>query len=837
MKLQTKYSILFIAFFLIFLSGLFFQKKIESKRIALHHEEETEEKIALISIMVDLLSEPLQDWVFDMTFWDELIQFKNNPNPNWAKINIDESLSTFGGDFAFIVDTNHQQIYQFFDANISNSNLYKTIIEQNNIFNFLDKNHFTHFITTIDNIPFEIHGASIHPSNDIDRNTPSQGYLLAGKILDESYLNKISEISSCTLTFKPNLDEPLNTDLINFQLPLKCRKNDSPILLYASYESSQFEEHHLMATEQILFYIAFSFIFIFFIFIFTIHWVLKPLNLISNSLDQNKPELLNKLKNKPSDFGRLALLIDSFFKQKNQLANDLKAHEMTRIKLRDSENKFKSLAENIPGVVYRCLNQPEWPMIYISDEIINFTGYPAKEYINQKIFINTHFHPDDVDMVNQTVENSINKKTPYEIEYRLIDKSQQIHWVYEKGQAIYDTKGQVMYLDGVLLDITDKKTVENALKLSKNQLQSLINHATDIILTIDSHGVILTTNHPIKGFQVQKMIGSNILNFIDKKHHELVRTSIQAIFKGKTPIRFEMLCTEFEQYPTWCSTQLSPIKIDHHIYAATMIIRDMTDLKKAEERLNQMNQELEERVQQRTIELQKMNQELERSNQELEQFAFIASHDLQEPLRMISGFNELLLKKYEKTLEPEACQYIRYSLEGSSRLQIMIEDLLLYSRIHKKTELKLVDCHYILQRVKSNLRLQIQESNVTIHEHNLPQINADTFKIEQLFQNLLSNSIKFKSQLDPIIQIDCKDRFDEWMFIFKDNGIGINLEFQDKIFTIFQRLHSRRDYPGSGIGLSICKKIVEQFGGKIWFESEENKGCTFFFTISKKKDL
>ncbi|NEO92001.1 MAG: PAS domain S-box protein [Moorea sp. SIO3G5] len=230
--------------------------------------------------------------------------------------------------------------------------------------------------------------------------------------------------------------------------------------------------------------------------------------------------------------------------------------------------------------------------------------------------------------------------------------------------------------------------------------------------------------------------------------------------------------------------------------------------------------------------LKRLNQDLSRSNRELEQFAYVASHDLQEPLRAISSYTQLLAKKYQSKLDAQADKYIHYIVDGATNMQQLIQDLLSFSRVgtHGK-KLAATDCEVVLNRVLDNLNVTIIESDAIVTYDSLPVVMGDDIQLSQLLQNLIGNAIKFRSQELPRVHISAELKGKEWIFSVRDNGIGIEPEYFERIFTIFQRLHTRREYPGTGIGLAVCKKIVERHGGKIWVESELGVGTTFYFSI------
>ncbi|MHA1669317.1 MAG: ATP-binding protein [Promethearchaeota archaeon] len=239
-------------------------------------------------------------------------------------------------------------------------------------------------------------------------------------------------------------------------------------------------------------------------------------------------------------------------------------------------------------------------------------------------------------------------------------------------------------------------------------------------------------------------------------------------------------------------------------------------------------------LQQELIERKKIENELKRSNIELERFAYIASHDLQEPLRMVAGFTKLLADRYKDKLDDEANQFIDFAVDGALRMRNLIDDLLLYSRIlSKEKEFQMINCETILNIIKSNLEKKITENNAVITYDPMPVVFGNQVQLVRLFQNLIDNAIKFRSEETPNIHIGIKEKKENWEFFVKDNGIGIDSKFFDKIFIIFQRLHTKKKYKGTGIGLAICKKIVEYHNGKIWIKSEIGKGTTIYFTIPK----
>ncbi|KAM3110740.1 ATP-binding protein [Phormidesmis sp. 146-33] len=233
----------------------------------------------------------------------------------------------------------------------------------------------------------------------------------------------------------------------------------------------------------------------------------------------------------------------------------------------------------------------------------------------------------------------------------------------------------------------------------------------------------------------------------------------------------------------------------------------------------------------------RQREELARSNAELERFAYVASHDLQEPLRMVTSYLQLLEQLYADKLDAEANEFIHFAVDGATRMRSLIQDLLSYSRVNTREQVfESVDCSVLLGRAIANLQMAIEESGATITGEPLPEIKGDASQLTQLFQNLVSNAIKFRDRTRPLeIQIHATRQEREWVFEVRDNGIGIESQYRDRIFLLFQRLHHRADYPGTGIGLAVCKKIVERHGGRLWVESQPGQGSSFYFTIADQE--
>ncbi|MBI3853134.1 MAG: PAS domain S-box protein [Verrucomicrobia bacterium] len=359
---------------------------------------------------------------------------------------------------------------------------------------------------------------------------------------------------------------------------------------------------------------------------------------------------------------------------------------------------------------------------------------------------------------------------------------------------------------------------------AEERFRRFLESAPDAIVIINRHGLIELMNSQAErlfAYSREELLGKEIELLVPPRFrgnhagHRMRFFDAPTVRPMGAGLNLYGLRKDNTEFPVEVS--LSPLETEEGTLVSSAI-RDIT-----ERRQNEKN-------------LQTALTELRRSNEELERFAYVASHDLQEPLRMVSSYTQMLAQRYNDKLDDDARDFIRYAVEGATRMQQLINDLLEYSRMGTRGQsFESVDVNGVLGQVRVTLQSAIKQCQGLVTNEPLPTILADAPQLIRLVQNLISNAIKFRGKEPPHVHVAAVERLDEWIFSVRDNGIGIAAEYFDRIFLIFQRLHSQAEYPGTGVGLAICKRIVERHGGRIWVESELGKGSVFYFTIPKQK--
>jgi PAS domain S-box-containing protein len=477
--------------------------------------------------------------------------------------------------------------------------------------------------------------------------------------------------------------------------------------------------------------------------------------------------------------------------------------------LRQSEELYQAVANSSQVGIYIV---QDGKFVFVNPQFEKDTGFSADQLLGTDSL--RIVHPDDREAVRENAAKMLKGELSSPYEYRAIDRNGRTRVVVEKVVSI--RHGTRLASMGCYMDITQRKLAEEALRESEEQYEALVENISDGVFRF-KQGKITWCNDrfvEMRGYPKEELIGTDIDKLIpsDIRIPDLYRT-IGAGLKKQGHFQGIMRTEKKDGSVVDLEYSASPIPGTDPIELVG-IVRDVTERRQVEDKLKQ------------TL------AELARSNTELEQFAYVASHDLQEPLRMVASYTQLLARRYKGRLDADADEFIGYAVDGATRMQGLINDLLAYSRVGTRGKpFELTNCDDVFDQAVANLRVAIEENGAVVTHERLPTIMADGPQMVQLFQNLIGNALKFHSDKRPEVHIEARQNDAQWLFSVRDNGIGIAPEYYERIFVIFQRLHGRGEYPGTGIGLAVCKRIVERHKGRIWVDSEVGKGSTFHFTI------
>lgn len=458
-------------------------------------------------------------------------------------------------------------------------------------------------------------------------------------------------------------------------------------------------------------------------------------------------------------------------------------------------------------------------IISVNDNFCKISKYSKEELIGHthKI-INSGFHPKQF---FRDLWTTISSGKTWRGEIKNVTKDGEYYWVYTTITPFLDKNGKPFQYLAIRFDITEKKIAEEALIYSLNEKKTILESIDDAFFAVDRNWLITYWNNraeKILGRAKAESIGNNLWSIFKesassesyKKYHDSFNSSH---------------ATHFEDYNRtlnkWYEVSAYPSGNGLSVY-----LKDVTERKAFENDLKELNESLK-----------KQAKELSVSNNELEQFAYVASHDLQEPLRMVTGFLSQLEKKYGGIIDARGKKYIDFAVDGARRMRQIILDLLEFSRVGRTDDDKEeVDLNELIHEARILFSKQIEEKKASVEAEQLPSVYSYKAPLRQVFQNLIGNALKYSRENVPaVIKITHKELTDHWQFTIADNGIGIDEEYFERIFIIFQRLHNKDEFSGTGMGLAITKKIVENMAGKIWVESADGLGSSFHFTIKKQQ--
>jgi chemotaxis family two-component system sensor kinase Cph1 len=502
--------------------------------------------------------------------------------------------------------------------------------------------------------------------------------------------------------------------------------------------------------------------------------------------------------------------------QVHQIELEMQNEELrnTQIELEKIQRKYYDFFNYAP-VGYLSLDE-NGIIIEANFTVTRILGY-RREYITKMPF-STFVAAKHKKPFQNLLEKALSSLIDEHAKVELISKDgHTFHAGIEISVNVYNENARELRM--AIIDIDDLKMIEIALKESEEKYRSLFKSINEGFILLenvyDEHGEVINTRvidmNPafelLTGLRHDQVMGKLSSDFLPCIIEPGWIENYNRAVKNDKPIRFEEYSSQLDK---WFSVHAFKSQKDR----VALIFTDISKRKQAEEELRE------------TVEM------LKQSNYELEQFAYVASHDLKEPLRTVISFLQLLHWRYDGKLDKEADEFIKFAVDGAERMHNLIDDLLVYSRINRMDyECEKVKIEDVMEEVKTNLKASIEESNAVINYDPLPSVTANRLRMIQLFQNLIDNSIKYRSQENPEIHISAQKQGGNWLFSVEDNGMGIDPKYGDRIFRIFQRLHGMDEYSGTGVGLAVCKKIVEQYGGKIWMDSEPGEGSKFYFTI------
>ena len=500
-----------------------------------------------------------------------------------------------------------------------------------------------------------------------------------------------------------------------------------------------------------------------------------------------------------------------------QLRRELKERKLTEDSLRKSEERYSAIVEGCnDGIIILKGVVP----LFINQNAADLTGYSIEDLneMNLMRFITPKHLPRALKRFNQLMTGE-NVSPTFELEMIRKDghilpveiSSDWIDYLGEKALVVF------------VRDITERKQAEETIKAEQQKYKNVVENIEEGLFSLNNKGYLTYANPEasvkITGYTSEELIGMHVGKLLEIKTGPIALATLHQCLRGKSVhgLEVELYKKNGTLIPTEVS--LTPKMENGDLIEIFGVIRDITERKRSEAKLK------------KTLE------DLERSNNDLKEFAYIASHDLQEPLRMVSSYVQLLSRRYKGKLDSDADEFIDYAIDGAKRMQEMIQSLLKYSRVSTRGKpFKSTNCNSVLGVVLDNLEEATGVTDVEITHDSLPTVMADKMQFIQLFQNILDNAIKYRRKDNARIHVSAEKKDDEWVFSISDNGIGIDPSYKDQIFKIFWKFNENDDL-GNGIGLAIAKKIVGRHGGRIWVESELGVGSTFYFTIPINEDF
>ncbi len=481
--------------------------------------------------------------------------------------------------------------------------------------------------------------------------------------------------------------------------------------------------------------------------------------------------------------------------------------------MRESEDRFREFANTAPAILW--ITEPDGSCSFVSKGWSDYTGQSEHAALGYGWL--DAVHPEDREETRRVFLEATGKHEPFSMDYRLLRADGEYRWAMGSGRPRFDKNGGLAGFAGSVIDVHERKQAA----LASSLLSAIVESSDDAIVSKDLNGIIRSWNsgaERIFGYSAGEVIGKPITIIIPPERIEEETDILSRLQRGKRIEHFETRRRTKDGRILSVSLTVSPVRdASGKVIGASKVARDVTE------------REMQEQA------LREANAALTRANGDLQQFAYSASHDLQEPIRSISVYGEMLSQRYSDRLDARGLQYLSFMTTGARHMEMLVKDLLAYTQTSETlSEPGAVDAGSALEQALANVAEATRQAGAVISHDALPTVRMHEVELQQLFQNLIGNAIKYRKEDEaPRIHVTARLADGSWLFSIRDNGIGIAPAYKDTIFGIFKRLHTDSKYSGTGIGLAICQKIVERNGGRIWVESELGRGATFFFTVPR----
>ena len=476
-----------------------------------------------------------------------------------------------------------------------------------------------------------------------------------------------------------------------------------------------------------------------------------------------------------------------------------------------AEARFQAFADAAPAILW--IGERDGACSFLSRGWKDFTGQ------NQQAALGFGWlqsvHPDDRECAMRVIQDASQKQQSFSMDVRLRRSDGGYRWTLYSGRPRLEPDGTFAGFTGSAIDMHERK------EAAKNSalLSAIVDSSDDAIIGKDLNGTIVSWNKSAErlfGYTAAEAVGQSILMLIPPERQNEEPGILEQLKRGERVDHFETIRIRKDGTRLHISLTISPVRdSEGRIVGASKIARDITEAVRQNEAL------------------QNANKALEQANQDLQQFAYSASHDLQEPLRIVAIFSELLQKRFGAQLGETGNEYVAQTVHGARRMESLLRDLRTYTEV-STAEPKVVgeiDANEVFDEMVSNLAITIEESGASVQRTVLPHVRLNATRLQQLFQNLIGNAIRYRGEAPVCVGVSAVREGAFWKFSIRDNGIGIEPQYHDQIFGIFKRLHTKSEYPGTGMGLAICQRIVDRAGGRIWVESTPGTGSTFHFTL------